>query len=360
MMKARRAERSFRSIEISEQPDTRNSSFNSFSEVCGNQSAHLLYVDNDCIQEVSVSPLRKVMTEQPINDRQEASKSVRLPRIVRKRYNFSSFLAQNRYKAGRLMNSQCKEAANLSEYKRRVLKLLVYFSHSESDLELKRRSILQRSEFSVSQLAKLVFSKNEKIPMMIFKNKLELFLGTDLDLVNLKLALLRVQSDVSFAQQTNSAFKSSYFKLFDAENAISNEASLVMESSPLALCESGSLAEDSRAEIRKYISELLRSEDNIQRLKADIQTMDQSLFKHVWAEIVHLETDRHVQSDTSHRIVPEQIKKFMELQGHKLDVFPFTCLKKKLKLSSFTESDFAALLSALSRDTLTTKQIQIT
>ncbi len=149
--------------------------------------------------------------------------------------------------------------------------------------------------------------------------------------------------------------KSSYFKLFKTRNVISNNASLIIEGSPFTSSEPGSLEESCRTELRKYLAKLLRFEDNYQRLKADIQKMDQSMLKHLWAEITHLETEEHQRSSTSNRLFPDQIKRFMELQGHKLDNFSFWCLKKKLELSSFTEAEFAALLSGLDRDSLTTK-----
>lgn len=119
--------------------------------------------------------------------------------MVTRRYNFSTFMAQNRFKAGSLMKEQNKTAASLSEYKRRFLKLLIYLCHSERELEIDRRELMRNHDLAVSSLISYLFGKNEKIAIMIFKNKLELGLGSEFELVNLKIALMRVQDDVDFS-----------------------------------------------------------------------------------------------------------------------------------------------------------------
>lgn len=94
------------------------------------------------------------------------------------------------------MNVQSKESAVMLEYKKRVLKLFVYVGHSEADLEMDRRSLMKKFDSSVISMANFVFGKKEKLPLMIFKNKVEVHLGVDFDLANLKLALMRVHFEV--------------------------------------------------------------------------------------------------------------------------------------------------------------------
>lgn len=157
----------------------------------------------------------------------------------------------------------------------------------------------------------------------------------------------------------NTVHKSAFRKLFVQEGINSHNNSLLTEAIAGASSTNtlGFLDESGKTEIRKFILNILRYEDNYQRLKSDMKKMDAFFFKDLWIELVHLEVGRGLTTEVQTRLYPEQLKRFMELQGHKLDILAFACLKRKLELPSFREAEFAALLSAIDRESLSTRAI---
>lgn len=143
-----------------------------------------------------------------------------------------------------------------------------------------------------------------------------------------------------------------------SQNSISESGTLIIEGNPATLRNHDQSYDDSgKTEIRKIFLKLIRYEDNYQKLKEEIQQLDPSCFKHLWNEIVHLDAGLEASSDIRTKIYPEQIKRFMEIQGHKPDTMTFNFLKKKLGQESFKELEFLALLTPIDRDSLTTKTL---
>jgi hypothetical protein len=150
------------------------------------------YGDKDCVQEVSISPVWRFTTEQSVNPNGYVVKEKVTPR-----YNFSSFLAKNRLKAGKLMKAKAQGASNMIEMRQRFLKFLVYMNHAEKEIEFERKAVVKSHENNIRLITSKIFARSDRSAFLGLKNKLELMLNIEFDPINLKFCLLRVQKEVS-------------------------------------------------------------------------------------------------------------------------------------------------------------------
>lgn len=150
------------------------------------------YGENDCIQEISVSPVWRFVTEQPVNIKSTVYKEKKPAR-----YNFNSFLAKNRIKAGQLMKVKAQGAVNMVQMRQKLLKLLVYMNHAEKEIEYERKLLAKNHENNIKYIANMVFGRSDRVAFLGLKNKLEMILNTAYEPTDLKICLLRVQKEVA-------------------------------------------------------------------------------------------------------------------------------------------------------------------
>lgn len=186
MLSHRRTEKSLEISQLRDKNSNRNLSMDNYSVALFSS-----YGNNDCIQEVSVCPSWRLLTEQPINPQ------TILKRKAPKRYNFNYYLAQNRLKAGKLMKVQCQGSANFAEMRKRFLKLLVYMLHAEVEINFERAKLIKNNENNIKHLTHQIFGRGSGITFIGLKNKLEAALNIELDPSILHFIINRTQSEVN-------------------------------------------------------------------------------------------------------------------------------------------------------------------